>query len=423
MADEYTREEKKSRLRRRLIDMTQPEDSAAEDVSDAEGRSTEQLDRDLRAYQRRKRLIILLVIVLIAAAAAALVFHRKNRVYTEAEVLEELELPGAAGARYASYRDGALKVTLDGAAYVNAAGQTVWSVAYTMKDPMIEVCGSYAAIADRMGNDLVICREDGTYGAARTALPITRISVSQAGVTAVVLEDPKASYIEIYGADGARLDIEIKALLSKSGYPMDVAISPNGQILAVAYTYFEDGNVKNQVVFYNFDEEGKEYVDRVVGGFKEYEEMMVGDVVFLSDQTAVVFATGRVDVYSLRRSNEPSLRSQIAIEDEIRAVSYGHGRFAVLTQPADSKSQYRVTVYEASGDQAFSYDPEFRPEVMELTEQGLLLYSGTSLTVLRPNGKVRYDGDLGTGSRFLVQTGADRLLQMTEMSMHRLRLK
>ncbi|MBQ5952177.1 MAG: hypothetical protein IJL66_08525 [Lachnospiraceae bacterium] len=412
MDNDQTKERNKSFLRRRVIG---PETPAPEEENEAD------LDEQLRAHRLRKWIIILVLLAIVAAAGVYLYNRHKNRVFSESEVLEEVDVPGVSGASFVQYLSGALKVTGDGVSYLGDKGQTVWSTAYSMKDPMASVAGPYAAVADRMGRDLVICSEKGIFGQARTTLPITRISVSQNGIAAVVMEDAKASYVEIYASDGSRLDIEIKALLTQSGYPMDVAISPNGQILAVAYVYFDQGLMKNQVVFYNFDEEGKEYVDRVVGGFKEYEEVMIGDVVFLSNQAAVVFATDRVDFYNLRRSNEPSLRASVPIGQEISGVAYGHSRVAVLTKNAGTPGL--VTVYNTSGDEVFTYEPTYTPEKMELTDRGLILYGGQHLTVLRENGKVRYNGTLSGGSAHIVQTAEDTYLQISEVGLRRIRLK
>ena len=57
--------------------------------------------------------------------------------------------------------------------------------------------------------------------------------------------------------------------MSKSGYLLDVSLSPEGTQVMVSNVYLQDGIMGNRVAFYNFSEYGKSYPDRLVGGFEE----------------------------------------------------------------------------------------------------------------------------------------------------------
>lgn len=74
-----------------------------------------------------------------------------------------------------------LKVTRDGASYIDNKGKTIWTESYEMKNPIVSVMGDYAAIADRQSNSIYICNTDGTQGSATTVLPVSKVAVSGTG--------------------------------------------------------------------------------------------------------------------------------------------------------------------------------------------------------------------------------------------------
>ena len=63
--------------------------------------------------------------------------------------------------------------------------------------------------------------------------------------------------------DGSELDWLIKTVMSKSGYLLDVSLSPEGTQVMVSNVYLQDGIMGNRVAFYNFSEYGKSYPDRL----------------------------------------------------------------------------------------------------------------------------------------------------------------
>ena len=106
------------------------------------------------------------------------------------------------------------------------AGERLSGPSLPDEAPVCYVNGSYAVIADRRG--ILFHMQSGRQrGQAETTLAILESSsVSAHGVTAVLLEDSTASYISFFKEDGSELDWLIKTVMSKSGYLMDVPLSP-----------------------------------------------------------------------------------------------------------------------------------------------------------------------------------------------------
>lgn len=58
--------------------------------------------------------------------------------------------------------------------------------------------------------------------------------------------------------------VEHKTSLAGSGYPVDVALSANGQMMQVLYLYTQDGRIEGRLHYYNFGDAGKDKTDHQV---------------------------------------------------------------------------------------------------------------------------------------------------------------
>ena len=114
--------------------------------------------------------------------------------------------------------------------------------AYQIQNPVVDVNETSGAVADKGGNAILVFNEEGLRGEIETDLPIERISVSEQGIVSVILIDESSSQILCYDAAGNIL-VEHKTSVNGTGYPMDAALSPDGEILQVLYLYTQDGTI------------------------------------------------------------------------------------------------------------------------------------------------------------------------------------
>ena len=54
--------------------------------------------------------------------------------------------------------------------------------------------------------------------------------------------------------------------MKESGYPVNVSISPNGQLVCVSYMFVDGGQIKSSVALYNFVADGQNNTDNYVSG-------------------------------------------------------------------------------------------------------------------------------------------------------------
>ena len=65
-----------------------------------------------------------------------------------------------------------------------------------------------------------------------------------------------STWINFYASDGS-LIAENQTHISDPGYPLDVAVADNGNIMMVAYQYVDGSETTSYVAFYNFGDVGR----------------------------------------------------------------------------------------------------------------------------------------------------------------------
>ena len=402
MAD-IERENRKQELRSRVVD-----------TKDLLQQEAEQKGKRRRS---RRRFLVFLVVVLVLGALVAGAIYMMKRPYTGFSQNWRNSFNGENGVSESDYEDyeifgdGFLKVTRDGATYIDSSGKTIWNQSYEMNSPYVSINGDYCAIADQGKTAIYIMNKTGTTGQAETNLPITKISVAGTGVTYALLEDSKASYITVFSKEGAALDISIKSVLDGDGYPVDIAVSPDGTELIASFASIENGTIQNKVIFYNLSEIGQNAgSNRVVGGFTDdFSGHLAGRVHFSDDTHAQAFYDGGIAFFSTKVLTSPELSRKVEIEQTIQAISYADDYIGVITDNSDSETSadpYTLTVYRLNGQTVFSTPFQLNYTNFDIDQDRVLVYNNTTLQLYDMSGTLKYSGNIDTSiSRARVARG------------------
>lgn len=406
MAD-IERENRKQELRRRVVD--------TKDL--LQQQEAEQAQEKGKRRQRRRRLLVFLAVVLVLGALVAGAVYMMKRPYTGFSQNWRNSFTGENGVSESDYEDyeifgdGFLKVTRDGATYIDSSGKTIWNQSYEMNSPYVSISGDYCAIADQGKTAIYIMNKTGTTGQAETNLPITKISVAGTGVTYALLEDSKASYITVFSKEGAALDISIKSVLDGDGYPVDIAVSPDGTELIASFASIENGTIQNKVIFYNLSEIGQNAgSNRVVGGFTDdFSGHLAGRVHFSDDTHAQAFYDGGIAFFSTKVLTSPELSQKVEIEQTIQAITYADDYIGVITDNSDSETSadpYTLTVYRLNGQTVFSTPFQLNYTNFDIDQDRVLVYNNTTLQLYDMSGTLKYSGNIDTSiSRARVARG------------------
>ena len=406
MAD-IERENRKQELRRRVVD--------TKDLIRQEAEQSQEEEKKRR--RRRRRLLDFLALALVLGALVAGAVYMMKRPYTgfsqnwRNSFTTENSVSASDYEDYEIFGDGFLKVTRDGATYIDSTGKTIWNQSYEMNSPYVSISGDYCAIADQGKTAIYIMNKTGTTGQAETNLPITKISVAGTGVTYALLEDSKASYITVFSKEGAALDISIKSVLDGDGYPVDIAVSPDGTELIASFAYLENGTLQNKVIFYNLSEIGQNAgSNRVVGGFTDdFSGHLAGRVHFSDDTHAQAFYDGGIAFFSTKVLTSPELSQKVEIEQTIQAICYADDYIGIITDNSDSETSsdpYMLTVYRLNGQKVFSTPFQLNYTRFDIDQDRVLVYNNTTLQLYDMSGTLKYSGNIDTSiSRARVSRG------------------
>ena len=409
------RESKKRQLRSNIVQL--PNQSRPAPYEEEE--DSEEIIRKYQSGRRRKNFLVFFVVTVFLAVMIFCVYkYQKEYEYKEYEVtwqqaMRHIDDTATATSesddsglgeqaaksvsetgfvRFAYFGENMIKYTKDGATYIDASGKNVWTQSYEMKAPIININGDYVIIADQQGNDIYICNTSGCTGVAKTQLPITKAAVSAQGVTAAVVEDSTASYIFYFKKDGENLGINIKMLLSGDGYPVDIALSPDGKQIVMSVMYMDNGAMKNKVVFYDFSEIGKNVNNRFVGGFEEeFNDKMVARVRYINENTVCAFSDKGLTFISVKDVIPDTNVISVPVEEEIESICYSD-KYAAVVVDNPSGNPYRIDVYATDGKLAASIDFDYSYTGVKIDGEKIILYNEESCRFYDMEGHLKFEG-------------------------------
>jgi len=364
-----------------------------------------------------------LVIVLIAAVAAFLAVQWKNKVFSESVVVSSAPVTIVQGAMVENLGGNILLYSKDGASCIDAKGNVLWNQTFEMQEPMLSVCNDVAAIGDYNGRTVYVVSSTGQLGTVNTNLPIRKIGVSQNGVVAAVLDDSKVTRILLYnGNENTDTSIvDIKATMDKSGYPMNLSLSPNGKLLAISYLHVNSGEMKSSVAFFNFGEVGKNESDNYVSGY-DYPDTVIPYVQFMNNHAAFAVSDDRIVFFE--GSEKPGNKATALLSEEVQGIYYNENYVGLVFNDQTGESAYRLDVYNASGDKIHSqlFDLDYT-DIIFYKDQ-VIIYNDMDCRICNMNGVDKFSGVFEKPVSLLVPTSSNyKYVSVTSSSVDVIELK
>ncbi len=309
--------------------------------------------------------------------------------YNYVQIVKTYESQSTHGGSYASYADGVLEYSRDGIAMLTEEGEELWNQPCQMSSPVVEICKDTAAVADKGGTSIFVFQKNGLKGEIQTTRPIEKITVSAQGIVAAILQDEKTPRVMCYDAKGNVL-VEHKASLTSTGYPVDLAISQDGNVLLVSYLCVKGSGVATKAVFYHFGQAGDNKTDHQVAQ-KEYGDMIVPTTVFLNKNTSLLVSDRSLIFY--KGLEEPKESQVIELDKEIKSISYNDNHIAlVLKNVGEAGDELRL--YRLDGKQVMNAEIEGEYANIKISKGQVLLYEESKCAIFNASGVCKYEGTL-----------------------------
>ncbi len=358
-------------------------------VEHADEMSNQRMQEDIRQRKKkhRRKILIGAAAVIVAAAAVFLVIYLQT--YTKVRVSDTYEIGNASDNSYQEFADGVLKYSRDGVSYLDQKGEEQWNQPYQIKNPFIDVNKKSAAIADKGGNSIVVLQKDGMKGEIQTTLPIEKIAVSEQGIVAAILKNESNPQIVCYDIAGNVL-VEHKASLTGTGYPMDIALSSDGNVMQVVYLMIHSGNITSKVCCYNFGEAGAEKTDHQVTE-KEYEGSVIASGFFVNESVSAAVGDNCLSIF--KGKEIPEEETTIDIKGEIQSVFHSD-KYIGITVKEEGSSGYKLCLYNTSGKVVLSQEYEGTYKSAKISGDQVILYDGKKCSIFMRTGIHRFEGEM-----------------------------
>ena len=353
--------------------------------------------RNRPKFRRSKKKLVITGVVLVVVAGLAiggkiLVDRWQFKSY---KVITRTELEDTTTtAAYAEFGDYMLKYGGDGVTLLNAQGEEVWNAPQTMGNPVVAMRGEYCVIYDKKGTDIGVYNIDGKVVDIQTKLPVEKVCVNPQGITGVVLADGEITWIHVYDQKGEEL-VTAKTSVDNPGYPVDLSLSDNGQLMAVSYLCVKDNQPASFMAFYNFGNTGQNQMDNQVSGYN-YVGTLIPQVNYLSDSQTLAFSDNGFLTYSGKQIPEESNR--ITLDDDILSVFHDDQYVGMAYKTGKEKKSYEIVLYTTGGTQKAKFTVDFAFDHVALGKEQIFVYNEKEVGIYTVKGYCRYRGTIKEGN-------------------------
>lgn len=372
---------------------------------------------DLREVKIKKSLIVAAVAVMGIIGTTVAVQRHVYRRYT---VVSAAQNEDTQSSSYAQLGNCLLKYGDDGASLLSESEKILWNQTFEMSNPDADVRGETAVIYDKRGTLMYVLKKDKPIGAIETKFPILKARVTERGTVAAILEDGEKAWINYYASDGSAI-AENQTRIGNPGYPMDLAISPKGETIAVTYLYMEKGEISSRIIYYNFADEGQNKVDNIIADFK-YENTVVPQIIYLDDGSSVAFRDDGFSIYSGGGAPKEKVREDT--DSEIVSTFYDGRYFGIVFKGSGNEEAYTMKIYEPSGKTKSSKGFSAEYQSINLSGDKVIMYNDTYIKMYNLNGILKFDSESEEGAvKNIFQSSPKRYMIISENGINTIKWK
>lgn len=374
----------------------------------------------IRKYKLISVYRVLLVLAAVIALVLLIVVQYRRHVYTDYDVISSIEQESLVGTRDLRLGDSVLTYSRDGAHCTNSRGEITWNQTYGIQDVKISVCGNTVAIGEYNGRNIYMANSEKLLGNITTTMPIRDLAVSSTGAVVAVLADVDITWVNIYDSSG-KLCYEGRTYMNNSGYPASVSLSPNGELLCVAYVYVDTGVIKTNIAFYNLGIVGDNYGDHLVGGYP-YTDMLVPYVQFMNNETAFAVGDGRLMIYS--GGYKPENKGEFLYDEEVKSVFYSDRYVGLVFASDDSEHLYKLNVYSAAAERVGTYYFDMAYSDIFFGKDNFVIYNELKCQIMTLGGIEKFNGSFSKTVELMLPLGNSyQYMLITDASIDKIQLK
>lgn len=360
-----------------------------------------------------------LIVLLCGAIAGGGFFFLTRRTYHGYRVLRTSAQEDIVSTQYANFDGKILRYSTNNISLVSDELETLWIEACDMSNPIADIRGKHAVVADRDGTSLMMVSGSGVTGRATTPYPIVKVCVSEGGLVAAILNGNNDMWINFYGLDGS-LIADNQTTLEDPGFPLDVALADNGHVMMVAFQYIDGSDTTSYVAFYNFGDVGQNADDRIVSGYT-YKGKVVPEIEWLSGGQSVAFCDDGLVTFT--GTQVPRQEREVEVQEEIVSTFCDEDTVGLIFKTNGQNKMYTMQVYNASGRLKFTRDFNIAYTTVKMSDDYILMYNSAQLCLFTKDGVQRYMGTVDGTINNVVKLGFNKYLLVLDTGVNIIRFR
>ena len=363
------------------------------------GNYNERTEYEEPVATKKRSPVALIILIICALGSIGLIIYkqvRDNKAYVH-EIISSQEV--LSQNKYVRYGEGYIKYDTDGAEAIKD-GVALWNISFDMKKPIVDVCGNYAAFADKGMQSL--CITDGQGGNYSINVPekIVGISVAAQGVTAVWTDSLSKDHIYVYDINGVLL-LDIETSIAADGFPLSIDLSEDGMKLVTSYMKIDD-ELTSWITFYNFGSVGQNYAGRMVGSIS-YKGKIIPEVRFINNDRVCAFGEDGCILYKMKEKPV-----ELATQEATRLSAVCSDAENVVLAESETDGTTKITVFDTDGKSKKTIVTGMTYSGMCVEGDELTIYNNSSIIIYYLNGSEKYRTNLDGGIRSVYPSGKDR---------------
>ena len=356
-------------------------------------------EEQIRKHRDRIQAYRIFAVVIVIAAILLAMLYLSTRHYNRAEIYKIRDFVAEEGAVCVNFDEHVLQYGPNGAACADTNGHVNWSITYEMDQPIISMSGDVAAIADYGGTTIYVMNTRKQLYTVSTSLPIHKVSASESGEVAAVLDDRSKTWIRLYSKEGKEIAYFIRSM-QENGYPMDVAVSPDGKVICVSSLLMKDSEVISNLSFYNFGKAGKDYDQHLVGNF-EYTDEVFPYVKFMGNNACAAASDSRLVVFDTSKA-EPQNSFNNMLTEDMQGIFQSGGRIALLFTDLTRENLYRLDIYGKNGKKAGSLGFTMVFDDIQIKGDRIYINNEQSMQIYTLSGREIFNGGFDRTVKVLI---------------------
>jgi hypothetical protein len=371
---------------------------------------------------RRVVIISIICILLVVGIFAYIINGFLNREYSGFDVIHTTPRVDSNTVKYASYNGKILKYSRDGASAMDGAGNILWNGSYELKNPQIDICEDYVAVADIGGKEVYVFDGKDSGTRIETLLPILQVKVANQGMVVVVLEDKDSNIISFYDpySSSQQIKVEAPTNVQTDGYPVDIDVSEDGLKLVTSFISVESGVVESKLTFYSFDEVGENKPSNIVGA-ADFDGNIIYKVEFVNKDTVCVYGENSFTIY--KKMEQPQEIFTETFKDPIKSILSNENYIGFVLENNGGENKYKILLYDLSGniilDQPINYDYD----QVNIRGKEIIFFSDLECSVLRITGKEKFHYTFDKSiSYFMPVDNKEKYIVMDDINIQEIKL-